>query len=921
MSPLPRRLALLALCAAGPWACGSAPGPQQPPANTPPTLRLFLPDGPMPLRVGERVEFQAAVEDAEEGAALRERVVWVSSREGQLAHGARASLTFQEAGPRTLTASVVDSGGQAASASLTFEVLARGAPDVSVRKPAPGSAFNLGEPLELECHALGVSGAPLSADAVQWTSALTGSLPGGSARLVVAGEDTLTCTATDPATHASASASVRVTVRPTLAPAVLITLPERTEVYVKAGEPAPFSPSVRFRATAQDFNAAGGAGNLDGAIQWTLEPGGVALGTGAAVTHTFTTPGEYTVTARAVDGRGSAAVDSVRVRLVGNLPPRCEIDTPHDDHIRLRRDVASPLAGRCVDPETEAPLPVTWRTSASPTALGTGEALDAVFMVSGAQVLSACAVDPADAALKGCAERPVHVIVNSAPADCAIQSPGPAAVVNAGRPLALEGSASDAQDPRGDLRFEWTSSRDGALGQGASTTTHRLSTPGSHQLTLTVTDPWGQACTAAVAVQVNGAPEVRVDSVRQGSVSCLENPCREDQPVYALGFVRDADAHGGIADLAWLDSLGGSVSSGQGNTPGASFPTPLPGRHTLVLLAENRAGAVGRAAVSFTILPSGRPRLLEEVLPSDKPVVALALAEGTLHSADGESSEVRRARTPSEVLPVGAPAVALFTLRSTEGEVLFVGTRGGGVLRCEDGACARFTGGSLATVDNEVTSVAALASPDLLLLGTPRGLILTRATDPSAGGHPGVAAGRRVLEGREVRQVVISPASTASQVKAWAATSAGLAELTVRVEAGFEPALAAVSVAIHRPPGIPDEDVLSVAVGPEGQVFAGTRRGFGAPGRPGPVLRDAPWHLPDEEVQTLLFERQASGTRDVLWAGTRDGLVRYDVTRDIVTHFGTGEGLPHAGVRALLKGPDGVRYFGTERGVASYGGD
>jgi hypothetical protein len=738
---------------------------------------------------------------------------------------------------------------------------------------------------------------------------------------VRAGEDTLTCTATDPATGASASASVRVTVRPTLAPAVLITLPERTEVYVKAGEPAPFSPSVRFRATAQDFNAAGGAGNLDGAIQWTLEPGGMALGTGAAVTHTFTTPGEYTVTARAVDGRGNAAVDTVRVRLVGNLPPRCEIDTPRDDATRLRRDVASPLAGRCVDPESGAPLAVTWHTSASPAALGTGEALDAIFTMGGAQVLSACAVDPDDAALQGCAERPVHVIVNSAPANCAIQSPGPAAVVNAGRPLALEGSASDAQDPRGDLRFEWTSSRDGALGLGASTLTHRLTTPGPHQLKLTVTDPWGQACTATVPVQVNGAPEVRVDSVRQGNVSCLESPCRDDQPVYALGFVRDADTPGGIADLAWLDSLGGSVSSGQGNTPGASLPTPLAGRHTLVLRAEDRAGAVGRAAVSFTILPSGRPQLLEEVLQAEQPVVALALAGGSLLYADGEAAEVRRAQAASEVLPVGAPAVALFTLRATASEVLFVGTRGGGVLRCVGGACTRFTGGSLATVDDEVTSVAALESPDLLLLGTPRGLVLTRASDPSAGGRPGVTAGRRVLEGREVRQVVISPASTPSQVKAWAATSEGLAELTVRVEAGFEPALAPISVELHGPPGIPDEDVLSVAVGPEGQVFAGTRRGFGAPGRPGPLLREAPWHLPDEEIQALLFERQASGARDVLWAGTKEGLVRYDVTRDIVTLFGAGEGLPDADVRTLLKGPDGVRYFGTARGVASYGGD
>ncbi|MFP2907492.1 hypothetical protein ACLESD_21075 [Pyxidicoccus sp. 3LFB2] len=121
---------------------------------------------------------------------------------------------------------------------------------------------------------------------------------------------------------------------------------------------------------------------------------------------------------------------------------------------------------------------------------------------------------------------------------------------------------------------------------------------------------------------------------------------------------------------------------------------------------------------------------------------------------------------------------------------------------------------------------------------------------------------------------------------------------------------------------MPDKDVLSVAVGPEGQVFAGTPRGFSALGRPGPALRGAPWALPDETVHALLFERQASGTgsRDVLWAGTGRGLVRYDIQADIVTLFTEREGLPDPDVRALLAGPEGVRYIGTDKGVATYSG-
>lgn len=922
LSSLRARLALVALVSACLWGCDTPPGPTQPPPNAAPVLRILRPEGAAALRVGQPVELEAHVEDAEDGASLADSVLWVSSREGQLARGIHPTATFREQGDVTLTATVVDSGGQATSASLRLNVLGPGAPAATVLQPAAGSAFNLGEPLALECQALTVGGVRLTGGAVHWTSALSGPLPQGeTARtaLRVAGEDTLTCTATDPDTGASTTASVRVTVRATRAPSVLITRPEQAEVYVKTGEPVPFASTLLFRATAQDFNADSGAGNLDGVIQWVLEPGSIALGDGASVEHTFTEPGEYTVTARVVDGLGNAATDSVRVRLVTNLPPWCEIDAPLAG-ARLLRGATSLLRGRCVDPETGATLAPTWATSASSTPLGAGASVDAVLTVTGAQTLTACAVDPEDETLRGCAEQQVRVIVNTAPTGCAIQAPRPATVANAGRPLALVGLATDAEDPQGDLRFVWTSSRDGALASGASATTARVATPGAHVLTLTVTDPWGLACTATVSVTVNGAPEVRVDGLRQGGTNCLEEPCREGQDVFATGFIRDMETPGAIAKLAWLDSLGGHVEPGTGNSPVASLTAPGVGRHTVVLLAEDRGGAVGRAAASFTVLPAGRPRLMDTVTGTDEPAVALALSGDGLRFVDGQAASVFSTQPPVGTLAVSAPALALATVRGTTGEVLFVGTDGGGVHRCVGSTCTRFKGGPLGGADDRVTAVAALESPDLLLLGTDQGLVLTRASNPSAGGRAGTIVGQRLLEGRAVRQVVLSPVSTPARVKAWAATSAGLAELTVQVGDAFEPALADVSVALHVPPAVPATDVLSVAVGPEGQVFAGTRSGFSALGSPGPSLRAAPWALPDEQVAALLFERQATkdGPRDVLWAGTKGGLVRYDVASDIVTLFGANEGLPGTDVRALLSTPEGVRYIATPKGVAKY---
>ncbi|QDE98771.1 hypothetical protein [Myxococcus xanthus] len=917
------RLILVTLYTVTTWGCEPAPRHPSTVHNTPPRLEVSPTLDITPLRVGQAVEFVASVEDAEDGAALGANVLWVSSVEGQLARGARATLAFSEPGEQRLTASVVDAGGLAASASLHLNVLARGAPVATVLRPAPGSTFNLGEVLGLECVAMTERGARLQGRAVQWTSALSGPLPAGDvvrATLSVAGEDSLRCTAVDSATGVSATAAVRVTVRATRAPSVRILRPEPAEIFVKQGEAPPHGASVRFAATAQDFHAEGGAGNLDGVVEWSLAPTGRPLGRGPALTHAFTAPGVYTVMARVVDGRGNTASDSVQVRLVTNLPPRCELELPTTENPRLLVGVPSRLRARCVDPETEQPVEPIWTTSAEPTPLGTGEAVSAVLSVAGAQVLSACAVDPEDTELRGCVERPVRAIVNTPPIGCAIQAPLPDAVVNAGVPLTLTGSASDAEDARTGLRYTWVSSRDGALAQGPSTHTVRLSTPGHHVLTLTATDPWGLACAATVAVTVNGAPDVRVESVLQGVLDCGRGPCLEGQPVFLTGFARPAAPQGHIAELTWLDNLAGSLLAVALPLPTATLALPLAGRHTTVLAATDQNGAVSRAATSFTVLPLGGARLMEDVPDAQRPVVALALTPEGLRYADGASPRVYAERASTTVLDVDAPALSLHAFQGGDGNVLFVGTDGGGVLRCVQHTCTRHTGAMLGATGAAVTAVAAWESPDVLLLGTRRGVVLTRASDPASGGRMGTVGGRRLLDGREVRQLAISPDSSPERVTAWAATSGGLAEITILADDDFEPGLAEVVVRLHTPPAIPDDDVLSVAVGPEGQVFAGTRKGFSALGQPGPALRDAPWGLQDEEIRTLHFERQTVGarTRDILWAGTKNGLVRYDVSADIATHFGTEEGLPDPDVSALLVAPGGPRYVGTARGLVTY---
>ena len=126
----------------------------------------------------------------------------------------------------------------------------------------------------------------------------------------------------------------------------------------------------------------------------------------------------------------------------------------------------------------------------------------------------------------------------------------------------------------------------------------------------------------------------------------------------------------------------------------------------------------------------------------------------------------------------------------------------------------------------------------------------------------------------------------------------------------------------HRIGGFPHERVPEGELGLAGVPALPTRGDELALDEEGPALKAAPWNLPSEAVQALLFERRGTGAaaHDVLWAGTRDGLIRYDVTQDIATRFGTEDGLPANNLRSLVRAPDGTRYLGTALGVASYAG-
>lgn len=160
------------------------------PINTPPTVSI---DSPLPgstVEEGTILSLQASANDLEDGN-LSSSITWSSSLDGALAANTTLSI-----GTHIISASVKDSGGLAATDSITFSVTAavNTAPSVSITSPTNDSTAEEGTALQLKATANDLEDGDLSSS-ISWHSSLDGSI--GNLVTLSVGNHLITATATD----------------------------------------------------------------------------------------------------------------------------------------------------------------------------------------------------------------------------------------------------------------------------------------------------------------------------------------------------------------------------------------------------------------------------------------------------------------------------------------------------------------------------------------------------------------------------------------------------------------------------------------------------------------------------------------------------------------------------------------------------
>ena len=311
---------------------------------------------------------------------------------------------------------------------------------------------------------------------------------------------------------------------------------------------------------------------------------------------------------------------------------------------------------------------------------------------------------------------------------CAITAPADGALLLAGQPVSLEGTAEDGATPAESLVAVWSSSLVGELGvvnpddAGAIVFETSALQAGTHVLALEVLDASGNACVAERTVVVEGAPAVAILAPVGGAVV-------DAGEIAFLGQVGDVEDAADALRLVWTDDVVGELNTAAAGVDGtASFSTAALayGPHTVTLTATDSSGAVGLASVSFTV--NGLPTApVVSISPADPTTVDALTAQIVTPGVDPEGAAVSylyawsvdgapSAASTTEVLPADA---------TTRGEVWSV------TVTPTDGISLGAPAVAEVTIGNSPPSIALAVSPDGVALPVLTDALLTATATAS----------------------------------------------------------------------------------------------------------------------------------------------------------------------------------------------
>jgi hypothetical protein len=333
----------------------------------------------------------------------------------------------------------------------------------------------------------------------------------------------------------------------------------------------------------------------------TLAINGTQLYSGTDATHRRGTIALY-----AWD-MSNVSFDNVRVTnlrtVASNDPPLITISSPANNTSFPVGSNVSLVATALDFEDGNVSSGLSWASSRD-GALGNGTSLSLASLSIGAHVITASATDSTATTGSATVTITIDPPFNNPPA-LGVSSPTEGATFAVGAAVNLAATATDTEDGNIANGIAWSSSRDGALGTGASLSVTTLSA-GAHVITATITDSGGKTATQTrnitVAVPNNTQPIVTRTAPLNGAAFGV------GQPIAFAATATDAEEGNVTSRITWSSNRDGAL--GNGGT--LNLSTLTGGVHTITTTVTDTTGGSHAATTTINVVPTAATLLRDD---------------------------------------------------------------------------------------------------------------------------------------------------------------------------------------------------------------------------------------------------------------------------------------------------------------------
>ena len=619
--------------------------------NDTPTAYILSPSAEASFNEGETVRMLGQGEDSNDGAETLEARWTVDGTEvcsGPLdTEGMSTCDADFRPGEPEVVLTITDPKGAAGIARLNLSILSTDAPTVNIESPSEGEVFREGDLIRFAGTIVDDEDAP-DALVVVWSSSLsdeiildtTLSTAGFTEDFGVldVGEHAITLKATDTSGKLGTDSVIILVRPPNEAPTCAVLTPE-------AGSLAELGVSLNLTGIVGDDDPVDAL-----TVDWSSDVDGPLSSStpnsdgGVSYTTASLSSGPHTISLTVQDADGLVCVADTTVTI--GAPPTITMASPVLGG-RYYADQLIMFSGVAEDSEDASELlTVEWTTDsgADLSAIDTTVASDGGFtgfgmLDEGEHGLTVRATDTTGLT----SEASVIIAVgapNSAPA-CSIDSPPSETRFGATETIIFEATATDIDVPSDLLMVGWESNIDGPMGSSTPTTagdvlfTASGMSPGTHVVSMTVTDEIGATCVDNLLIDIGGPPTVVILAPVDGAVF------NEGETIDLAAHVVDDEDPALSLVLSWSSSVDGILSTAPADPAGsvaAAISTLSIGDHTIALSATDTHALVGTDAVDIRIngLPSA-PTV--EISPdpaiTDDDIEAVIVSPSTDPEGDG----------------------------------------------------------------------------------------------------------------------------------------------------------------------------------------------------------------------------------------------------------------------------------------------